>query len=337
MPHKKRALVLDQEPKALLLVAEFLIHRGLEVLTATNAHHALQVIGKHCERPGEGFGLIITEVEVDGGMDGLEFVRRAKRLDPRLTCVLHTALERINGLLEQEASRAGITSILPKPLDLGRLQRLLEMMQHGPQQAATATAARTTQAATGTHRRGLVAAAPETAVDATPFFGLNRISGDTGRYHREDEHTGKRQPQQSDSEGSRYSRHDSSDIFEPSTSQGSRGPHRPLSVPPPPGPSPVGGTPTRPPVSGTSRYHRIASDLPEDLPAARMETTARIRRAVTGRITAPTAAPAPDQQPRVEVRCARCQRSFAVIQRSERYTVPCIHCGQINTIPARRV
>ncbi len=104
-----------------------------------------------------------------------------------------------------------------------------------------------------------------------------------------------------------------------------------------PGPSPVSPGPIRPPVTGTSRYMRIASEsLSPEQPTNRMETTARIRRSVTGRIEAPVTAPAPDQRPRIEVRCAFCHQSFAVVQRPERYTVPCIHCGQINTIPARK-
>lgn len=80
---------------------------------------------------------------------------------------------------------------------------------------------------------------------------------------------------------------------------------------------------------------------------SQQSTTTRVRRSVSGNVTrqdVPTAAgdawgdasPSSSVQSiavaQKHVQCAYCQQVFAVVVRQEAYTMPCIHCGQLNRI-----
>ncbi|MDA3960923.1 MAG: hypothetical protein PF961_09050 [Planctomycetota bacterium] len=93
-------------------------------------------------------------------------------------------------------------------------------------------------------------------------------------------------------------------------------------------------------------YQRTKSSTFEPRPAGQGSSgtrsiaspTQRIRRGVTGRISNDQH----DQKAKehtaritkaaIQVRCAHCSQAFGVIRKQEMYTMPCIHCGGLNSI-----
>lgn len=65
--------------------------------------------------------------------------------------------------------------------------------------------------------------------------------------------------------------------------------------------------------------------------AAATSLTSRIRRSVTGRVTAAELTGEPEP---VQVVCASCGQTFVAIARQGVPQVPCIHCGKVQAIGA---
>jgi CheY-like chemotaxis protein len=116
------------------------------------------------------------------------------------------------------------------------------------------------------------------------------------------------------------------------------------------GPVPAQGTGriSRPQAQGTGAVQRPASppDVPPSTRFARggyrtpvglpvTVTTSRVRRSVTGSITAPPAGTPPSPATATSARlvaCAYCSTHFQVPIKTDVYQAPCVHCGKINLI-----
>ena len=113
MPSPKSAiLVVEDEPKLRRLVELHLADEGFAVESAPDAEAALKLLNKN------SFSLILTDLKLPG-MNGLEFLRAAKKADAEIPVVIMTA----HGTVESavEAMKAGASNYILKPFSLAEL------------------------------------------------------------------------------------------------------------------------------------------------------------------------------------------------------------------------
>ena len=111
-----RVLVVDDEPNARELLAEFLMGKGYEVLTASEGEEALRKVKE--DRPH----LILLDVRMPQ-MDGLEVLKQVREIDHEVGVIMVTAAhEEETG---RQALKLGAFDYITKPLDLQYLERSL--------------------------------------------------------------------------------------------------------------------------------------------------------------------------------------------------------------------
>lgn len=122
MAPKFKLLLVDDEEELVNALAERLQLRGLESEVALSGEMALQVVH---ERPPD---VMLLDLKMPG-MDGLEVLRRVKRIHPGIEIVVLTGH---GGVMDREtALRLGAFDYLQKPADIGDLvQVLVRAFQH---------------------------------------------------------------------------------------------------------------------------------------------------------------------------------------------------------------
>lgn len=115
-----RVLVVDDEPRARLPLAEILRLEGYEVGVAANGEEALEIISRE-----SSFDLMVLDLKMPG-MDGLQLTQAVQRISPDTVIVLLTAF----GTLETaiEAMRRGAHDYLLKPCPV---PQILESVRRG--------------------------------------------------------------------------------------------------------------------------------------------------------------------------------------------------------------
>lgn len=111
----KRILVVDDKEDSRVLVAKVLKHHGYEVSGARSGEEAIDLARK--EVPD----LILMDVRLPGGMDGLEATQRIKALPglARIPIIAMTASVRAED--EKKALDGGCDGFLRKPIDIDAL------------------------------------------------------------------------------------------------------------------------------------------------------------------------------------------------------------------------
>ncbi|WP_213948639.1 response regulator [Luteibacter sp. dw_328] len=100
-------LVVEDDPNVLDITSYMLEREGYEVLTAMNANAALTVLAAHPE-----VGLVLTDVNMPGEMDGIDLVRELHRRGNPVICVV------VSGDAAQATGRLGtLAAFLAKPYD----------------------------------------------------------------------------------------------------------------------------------------------------------------------------------------------------------------------------
>ncbi len=113
----EHVLLVDDEPDFLDIMKERLSARGMEVSTETSAEKALKRI------ESELFDALILDLKMPG-IDGLEALKRAKKLRPELQVILltgHASVEK--GV---EAIKLGAMDFVEKPADLEALSEKIK-------------------------------------------------------------------------------------------------------------------------------------------------------------------------------------------------------------------
>jgi len=116
MTKKARILVVDDETIVRESLGDWLKDAGCEVFTAENGHKALEVIER--EKPG----IMIADL-VMPGMDGIELMKRAKELQPRIEVIIITAYASIPTAIT--AMKEGAYDYIEKPFSPERAELLV--------------------------------------------------------------------------------------------------------------------------------------------------------------------------------------------------------------------
>jgi CheY-like chemotaxis protein len=117
IPHEGAVLIVDDDLDIRETLTEILEDRGFAVITAANGLEALQVLRSADVKPS----VILLDLMMPV-MDGYDFLAEYKR-DPALASipvVVVTAGHRV------DRSLLGSAALVPKPIDVPRLVRLLQ-------------------------------------------------------------------------------------------------------------------------------------------------------------------------------------------------------------------
>ena len=109
-------LIVDDEPELALTLARLVSREGLTPVLASDGPSALHLV--RSEHPD----VILLDFKMPG-MDGMEVMRRAKRLDEDLPVILITAFAEVRGAVE--AMRAGAYDYLAKPFNHLEVMRMV--------------------------------------------------------------------------------------------------------------------------------------------------------------------------------------------------------------------
>ena len=116
----ERLLVVEDDPTVLTLACDMLSGLGYDVVTATNAGEALEVIHSDAK-----IDLLFTDVVMPGGVSGVSLARTARELRPDLRVLLTSGFVGEGAVLETDEF-----PLLDKPYETGllaaKLRKLLE-------------------------------------------------------------------------------------------------------------------------------------------------------------------------------------------------------------------
>jgi DNA-binding NtrC family response regulator len=115
-----RILVVDDETKITQLLSEHIAREGFDVRTCVSAEEALPYIEKG------GVDIVLCDLRL-GGMDGLELLRRTKKISPHTDFVVMTAYA--SAATAVEAMKAGAYEYLIKPFQMDEVTLLLRRIQ----------------------------------------------------------------------------------------------------------------------------------------------------------------------------------------------------------------
>lgn len=114
-----RVLVVDDDRSNSEIVARVLAAHGYAVDAAPNGQAALELVKQHPYR------LAVVDYQMPG-MNGVEFFRLARELQPELRGVFLTAYANINTVFP--AIEAGVERVLAKPLNSRELIRIADAL-----------------------------------------------------------------------------------------------------------------------------------------------------------------------------------------------------------------
>lgn len=112
MPDKPAILVVEDEAKMRRLLELQLADEGFVAQTAPDGETGLQMLGK------QPYDLVVTDFKLPG-MNGLEFLQSAKRIDAQCPIVIMTAYGTVESAVE--AMKAGASDYVLKPFSLAEL------------------------------------------------------------------------------------------------------------------------------------------------------------------------------------------------------------------------
>lgn len=325
-----RALVAVPHDNDARKLARFLDDHGCHTTLATQGDEALTMV-RTARGKAEPFELLLADHRLHV-LDGLSLINEVHRIEPGATGCLLIDTHRIDDRLRSEARGLGCRHLVGIPIDFGKLQSIVERL-HRQRGSGTASYNPTRSATDGG--------------EDSPFFGTRRLAPGTGRRStgtgRIETGTGGFTPPQGghhqddpvDDSGVFDSalkpqpvpetQREQSHLYRSMEDTGRVTRRRTVGGTFDPNPRQDPTTQRRAPVTG-------AFDEPHASP------TQRIRRGVTGRIDRDRQ----DEEVRqatnritrssAKVACAHCGQAFAVVRKDQAYTMPCIHCGGINTV-----
>ena len=114
-----KILVIDDNEDFRALLKELLEAKGFFVFEASDGEQALELMGR------TAFNMAIVDLDMPK-MNGIEFSKRAKAVNPKFPIIMVTAYSQFYAPGEILAS--GVDAFLQKPVDLERLTRAIEIL-----------------------------------------------------------------------------------------------------------------------------------------------------------------------------------------------------------------
>jgi len=146
-----RLLIVEDERNARTALGEVFSPRH-EVRLAEDFESGLEALRN------EHFDLVLTDVVLPGGKDGMDLLPEVRKLHPRTPVVVMTAY----GTIEKakRAMREGAYDFLEKPLDLPRLRAIVESALRAREASAATEGLRESLSREGVWRHGFVGESP---------------------------------------------------------------------------------------------------------------------------------------------------------------------------------
>ena len=113
---ERRLLIVDDEPQVREMLQTYFTEAGYAVATAPDVPTAL------AQRPEE-FDAVLSDIKMPGA-SGIDFLREARRRNPRLGVFLITAYPTLDTIVD--ARQYGATAYFQKPLQLLELHSRLQ-------------------------------------------------------------------------------------------------------------------------------------------------------------------------------------------------------------------
>jgi general secretion pathway protein A len=126
-PDARRALVVDDDPKAREVLRDFLRLCGLSVLEARNGLEALLSVKRHEPRA------VVLDLNMPR-LGGFETLKHIRRFDPTIRVAVVT--ENLDAAIHEQARALGATVVLSKPVDLAQLGTALDLTPGDPPRIA---------------------------------------------------------------------------------------------------------------------------------------------------------------------------------------------------------
>ncbi|GIM45755.1 sporulation initiation phosphotransferase F [Collibacillus ludicampi] len=110
---KKKVLIVDDQYGIRVLLQEVLSKEGYTIFQAPSGQVALEIIAN--EKPD----LVLLDMKIPG-MDGLEILRRIRKIEPDTKVIMMTAYGELD--LIKEATALGAITHFTKPFDIDELR-----------------------------------------------------------------------------------------------------------------------------------------------------------------------------------------------------------------------
>jgi CheY-like chemotaxis protein len=141
-----RILLVDDEPVLRAMASTVLIAQGWEVLNASSAEEAAELL-KYCVWNHSTVDLVILDLILPGGMSGMEAIDALRKIQPGLHFVASSSFF-AGEESRQNCLSLGFDEVLPKPYTASSLAELAERhVRRTEAAAASAPAHRVLQAA----------------------------------------------------------------------------------------------------------------------------------------------------------------------------------------------
>lgn len=110
---KKKVLIVDDQNGIRILLMEVFSNEGYDVYQAPNGKIALEIVKKQSP------DLMLLDMKIPG-MDGLDILKHAKKIDPDVKVIMMTAYGELD--LIKEATDYGALMHFMKPFDIDELR-----------------------------------------------------------------------------------------------------------------------------------------------------------------------------------------------------------------------
>ncbi|MBO7720992.1 MAG: sigma-54-dependent Fis family transcriptional regulator [Kiritimatiellae bacterium] len=127
-----KILIVDDEPRILLLMQSLLKNNGYDVVSAHNGNDALEIVKKG------GVDIAVTDLRMSP-MDGMTLFREIKKIAPAMPVVLLTAYATVETAIE--AMKSGVFDYLTKPFKVAEMISCLKRAEATLSGAAAANVA----------------------------------------------------------------------------------------------------------------------------------------------------------------------------------------------------
>lgn len=124
MDKKGKLLIVDDQNGIRVLLVEVFNSEGYETFEASNGKLALDIVEK------EDPDLVLLDMKIPG-MDGLEILKRVKKIKPEIKVIMMTAYGELEMI--KEARAMGALMHFTKPFDIDELRMVVnKQMMDGP-------------------------------------------------------------------------------------------------------------------------------------------------------------------------------------------------------------